>query len=144
LQAHTQLDLGFAMVDKRRSSGQLMGGLMVAGEVQGRWVVLLDDLVSTGRTAAMAAAALRQSGAIGVILVVTHAVLSPQARDHLASPDIDQILWTDSIAPSRLPPDCPWAQKVTVVSAGALLSKAIEGEFAANSMARSDSSAQRK
>lgn len=135
LHAHTQIDLGFAMVDKRRSLGQLTGGLIVAGEVQGRWVILLDDLVSTGRTAAMAAAALRQAGAIGVIFVVTHAMLSLQAKDHLASPDIDQILWTDSLSPSRVPLDLPWAHKVTVVSAGALLSKAIEEEFAAASMA---------
>ena len=135
LQNFTQRDLGFAIVDKRRSGGQLTGGLMVAGDVQGRWVVLVDDLVSTGRTAAMAASALRQAGAIGVIFVVTHAVLSPDANDHLASPDIDHILWTDSISPSHGPLDLPWAHKVTVVSAGALLSKAIDREFAATSMA---------
>lgn len=125
LQSQTDLDLGFAMVDKRRSSGRLTSGLLVAGDVQGRQVILLDDLVASGSTAALAARALRLAGAQRIVFAATHAVLTPQAERHLGVADLDQVLFSDSVWPMRLPTHGALAQKVKVFSAAALLSDAL-------------------
>ncbi|MEK0416384.1 MAG: hypothetical protein RI949_390 [Pseudomonadota bacterium] len=125
LMGATQLELGFAMVDKRRSAGQLSGGSLVAGDVRGRCVVLLDDLVASGGTSLLAARALRAAGAIRVVLAATHAVLTPEAHLHLAEPAIDHILFSDSISPMRWSTSNGWTQKVTVLSAAPLLAEAI-------------------
>ena len=55
--------VGFAMVDKRRSGGVVSSLRLVAGEVAGATVLLLDDLIASGETMQRAAAALREAGA---------------------------------------------------------------------------------
>ena len=63
LQARWQQSVGFAMVDKRRVGGLVTSGQLVAGDVQGAAVLLLDDIVASGGTLAHAAAALHHAGA---------------------------------------------------------------------------------
>ena len=59
--------VNFAMIDKRRSAGVLSGGQLVAGEVKGATVLLLDDLIASGATLQRSATALRRAGAKDVI-----------------------------------------------------------------------------
>lgn len=134
LEAQIQRPFGFAMVDKRRSAGLVSGGHCVAGDVRGCRVLLLDDLVASGHTAVLAARALRDAGAERVILAATHAVLTPQAAEHLATPAIDQILFTDTISPLRLHTSGTVVQKVTVVSVAALLAAAMCSSLKASSL----------
>ena len=50
LEARTGREVGFAIIDKRRSSGVVSGGDLVVGPVEGRHAVLVDDLISAGTT----------------------------------------------------------------------------------------------
>jgi ribose-phosphate pyrophosphokinase len=69
----------------------------IVGEVAGRWCLLVDDLIDTGRTIAKAAEALKNAGAIGVIVAATHAVFSDPATDLLQSEFIDEVVVTDTL-----------------------------------------------
>ena len=117
--------VGFAMVDKRRSAGVVSSFDLVAGEVSGMTVLLLDDLIASGQTMQRAAAALRQAGARDVIALAAHGLFIAPAAQALADPAISQIVVTDSVPPFRLPPHETAAAKLRIVSAVPLFSRAI-------------------
>lgn len=125
LAARATHPLGFAMVDKRRSGGVLTGGHLVAGEVEGRTVLLVDDLVATGHTLAQAATALKRAGARRVVALAAHGLFTPGAAQALAEPALDALVVTDSVPGGRLPLGGAAAAKLQVVSAAALLSHAV-------------------
>lgn len=87
----------------------------IVGDVSGRWCLLVDDLIDTGRTIAKAAEALKEAGAIGVVVAATHAVFSDPATELLQSEFIDRVVVTDTLpvpveealGPSRDPADRP-------------------------------------
>jgi ribose-phosphate pyrophosphokinase len=102
LAARLKREVGFAIVDKRRSSGVVSGGSLVVGPVEGRHVVLLDDLISGGTTLMLAARACRKAGAAQVDAFATHGVFEPDAKQLLGSDGPDRLVVTDSILPTRL------------------------------------------
>ena len=67
LEARLARPVHFAMVDKRRSLGLVSSGHLVAGDVEGATVLLLDDLIASGETMLGAATALRHAGAKEVV-----------------------------------------------------------------------------
>jgi ribose-phosphate pyrophosphokinase len=71
--------------------------LHVLGEARDRICLIVDDMASTGRTLAGAAAALRQAGAREVHAAFTHAVMAPGALERLAAARFGRLLTTDSI-----------------------------------------------
>jgi ribose-phosphate pyrophosphokinase len=91
------LDAPIAIIDKRRPTDDDVEVLNVIGDAAGRNCVLVDDLISTGRTLIGAARALRATGAIGVDVVVTHGVLSGGALERLNRAPIDEIAITDTV-----------------------------------------------
>lgn len=117
--------VGFAMVDKRRSAGVVSSERLVAGDVAGRSVLLLDDLVASGGTLRQAAQALRGAGAHEVLALATHGVFVGDAATQLADPALAAIFVTDSVPPGRLPPSGPAAARLQVVSAAPQLAAAI-------------------
>ncbi|MFZ4651228.1 MAG: ribose-phosphate diphosphokinase [Rubrivivax sp.] len=119
--------VGFAMVDKRRSAGVLSGGELVAGEVRGRTVLLLDDLVCSGQTLARAAVALRRAGAQDVIGLATHGLFGPGSSQALGAEGLTQLVVTDSVPDplSRLAADSAVRDRVQVVPVAALLGRAL-------------------
>lgn len=117
--------VGFALVDKRRSGGVLTGGHLVAGEVEGRTVLLLDDIVATGHTLVQAAAALKRAGARAVIGLAAHGLFTEGAAQVLDHPALDGIVVTDSVVAWRLPAGGPAAARLQVVSAAPLLAHAV-------------------
>jgi ribose-phosphate pyrophosphokinase len=94
-----QRPIGFAMCDKRRTEGAVGGTDLVAGDVTGATVLLVDDLVVSGQTLRRAAAALRQAGATRVIACVAHALFSEAAATALAGDEIAGIWVSDSVPP---------------------------------------------
>jgi ribose-phosphate pyrophosphokinase len=122
---HLQRPVGFAMVDKRRSSGLVSSSSLVAGEVGGATVLLFDDLIASGETMKRAAVALRHAGAREVIALAAHGLFIDPAADLLADASIDRIVVTDSVPPFRLPAAGPAARKLKVVSSVPLFARAI-------------------
>jgi ribose-phosphate pyrophosphokinase len=117
--------VGFAMVDKRRSGGLVSSGSLVAGDVSGMTVLLLDDLIASGDTMKRAAHALRQAGAHEVVACAAHGLFIAPAADVLADAAISQVIVTDSVPPFRLPPTGPVSRKLRTVSAVPLFAAAI-------------------
>ncbi|MDO9166650.1 MAG: ribose-phosphate diphosphokinase [Rhodoferax sp.] len=123
--------VGFAMVDKRRSAGVVSSDNLVAGEVGGMTVLLLDDLIASGETMKRAALALRQAGAREVLAFAAHGLFIGPAADALGDDSISVIVVTDSVPPFRLPPHAAARSKLRVVSAAPLFAQAISASHAA-------------
>jgi ribose-phosphate pyrophosphokinase len=69
----------------------------IVGDVKGRVCLIVDDLIDTGRTILKAAEALKEAGAIGVVVAATHAVFSNPAVELLSSSAIDSVVVTDTL-----------------------------------------------
>jgi hypothetical protein len=74
-----RLDVDLAIVDKRRSEKDNVDVMNVIGDVRGRDVVILDDMITTGGTLVKAARAVQEKGATSVVACATHAVLAGDA-----------------------------------------------------------------
>ena len=122
--------VGFAMIDKRRSAGVLSGGQVVAGDVEGASVLLLDDLIASGETLQRSAAALRSAGAKSVIGCAAHGLFVGEAPRLLADDALSQLVVTDSVPHFRLPDAGPVRDKLRVVSAVPLFADAIRTSHA--------------
>ncbi|WP_205479895.1 ribose-phosphate pyrophosphokinase [Sphingomonas arenae] len=86
-----------AIVDKRRERAGESEVMNIIGDVDGRFCVLIDDIVDSAGTLCNAAAALRQQGATDVVAYVTHGVLSGGAAARVAASELTELVVTDSI-----------------------------------------------
>jgi len=115
-------EVGSAFVEKYRSEGALRGGGLV-GDVAGSVAIVVDDLVSAGRTLAQAAAACRQGGATRVFGAATHGVFAGEATAILGASALERIVVTDTIASAR--PLGPLESRIERVSVAPLVAEAI-------------------
>jgi len=116
-------DVASAFVEKHRSGGVVSGGALV-GDVAGRTVVLVDDLVSGGTTLARAAESCREAGAQAVLAVAAHGVFVPEASRLLADAPLDRLAVLDHVPPEALDPAVA-AAKLELVEAAPLVAEAI-------------------
>jgi ribose-phosphate pyrophosphokinase len=101
LSARLGRDIPIGFAEKRRSAGVVSGGGLY-GNVKGRTVIIIDDLIATGTTLVRAAAAARALGATRVYAAATHGLFIGPAREALSDPVLDQVVATDSVPPFRL------------------------------------------
>jgi ribose-phosphate pyrophosphokinase len=94
-------ELPGAFVEKRRSADVVSGEALV-GDVAGRTVLLIDDMISGGTTLARAAEACRKAGAAEVLAAAAHGAFVPAASRALAEAPIDCIAVLDHIPPFAL------------------------------------------
>lgn len=111
-----------AFVEKRRARGVVSGEQLV-GEVAGRAVVMLDDMISTGGTLRRAAAAARAAGAARVFAAATHGLFQGDPAGLLGDPALDGIAVADTVPPPDLPPAL--AARLTVLDSSSLVAEAI-------------------
>ncbi len=101
LALHTGTEPGRAIMEKLRLDAGLSGELLMGDPVEGRVVVLIDDLINTGSTLARAASACRRDGAAQIIACASHGLFVPPSAEVLL-PQIDRLFVCDSIPPFRL------------------------------------------
>jgi ribose-phosphate pyrophosphokinase len=116
-----ELPAGF--VEKYRSADVVSGERLV-GEVAGRTVLLVDDMISAGTTLARAARACREAGAREVVAAAAHGSFVPEASRALAEAPIDRIVVLDHIPPVALEPSLV-AAKLELLDAAGLVAEAI-------------------
>lgn len=94
-----RLDVSLGIIDKRRDREKknVAKVMHIVGDVTGRDVLVVDDMVDTAGTLVEATAALRRAGAQRVFAGATHAVLSGPAMQRLAASDLTQLVVTDTI-----------------------------------------------
>jgi ribose-phosphate pyrophosphokinase len=132
LEAKLGRPVGKAFMDKQRSMGKVTGDIF-AGDVSGRTVIVLDDLISTGTTMARMAVACRERGAEKVYVAATHGVFPGGAPAIVDEPSIAGIVITDSISPLRLDRERA-GKRVVVLSIADLLAQAIARSHAGGSI----------
>ena len=116
-------DVASAFVEKHRSEGRLRGEAL-AGDVQGKVAVIVDDLVSAGNTLDRAARACLAHGAVRVIAAATHGLFAGPANAVLAASPIERIVVTDTLPMPRFA-DAPLAARVERVSVAPMLAEAM-------------------
>ena len=97
----------------------------VVGEVEGRWCVLVDDMIDTAGTITKAADALMADGAAGVIIAATHAIFSGPAVERMDACAAEEIIVTDSLPLT----DEQRFDSLTVLPIAPLVSSAIRAVF---------------
>jgi len=112
-----------AIVDKRREKPGESEVMNIIGEVEGRFCILVDDIVDSAGTLCNAAAALLEAGAEGVVAYVTHGVLSGGAVARVEGSQLSELIITDSIQP--LEPVLE-ARKIRLLPIAPLLAEAIK------------------
>lgn len=108
-----------AIVDKRRVSASHTVVEAVIGDVEGKSVLIVDDMISTGGSISEACRIVKKFGARKVFVGATHGVLCGPAHERLANSGAEQIFLTDTIPNTNLPPN------ITTVSIAPLLAQAI-------------------
>ena len=91
------LGVDFAVVDKHRSSATEVESTSVIGDVEGKDVLLADDVCSTGGTMASAAIACQEKGANRIFAAVTHGLVVGKAVEKIEASPIEQLLMTNTI-----------------------------------------------
>ncbi|MHC5023064.1 MAG: ribose-phosphate diphosphokinase [Planctomycetota bacterium] len=117
------LDADLAIVDKRRESGMKVASKNLIGDVDGKTVLMVDDMISTAGTICEAAKLVVDRGARQVIAAATHAVLVGLAMERIREAPISRLIVTDSIPDgSRL---APIRDTVHVLTVAKLLGDAV-------------------
>ena len=97
----------------------------VVGEVSGRTCILVDDMIDTGRTIVKASEVLFDAGAVDVIVVATHGVLSSPATELLSGSKVREVVITNTL-PVRSEQDFA---KLTVLSIAPMIAMAVRAVF---------------
>jgi ribose-phosphate pyrophosphokinase len=120
----TRLEAPLALIDKRRPRHDEIEVMNVIGEVEGKNLVIFDDIISTGSTLMKAARALKSRGARGIMACVTHAVFSGQIVEMLEKSDISKLYVTNTIYqdPAAF---AARSSKIEVLSVARILGEAI-------------------
>jgi ribose-phosphate pyrophosphokinase len=114
----------FAIIHKKRLSGtEVECGQIIGSSVEGRNVIMVDDMISTAGTICSAASLVKERGAKSIIVGATHGVFCGSAIERLREAPFDEVVVTDTV------PLCDGAQKldkITVLSVADLLGMAIK------------------
>jgi ribose-phosphate pyrophosphokinase len=115
-----KLNLDMVIVDKRREKANESEVMNVIGEVKGKDIILIDDMIDTAGTVVKAAEVLKARGANSVMACATHPVLSGPAYERIENGQLDELVVTDSIPLQKE------SSKIKVLSAAPLFAEVIK------------------
>lgn len=116
------LDIPIAIIDKRRPKANVSEVMNVVGDISGKKLILIDDLIDTGGTIVTASNALLEMGAKEVYACCTHGVLSGPAIERIIKSNIKELVMLNTIP---LPENEPY-KKITSLSVASIFAEAIE------------------
>lgn len=114
------LNADIAICHKTRTRANVVDSMEIIGDVKGKNVIIVDDMIDTAGTITMAANLVKERGALSVRAISTHPVFSGPAYDRIESCAMEELIVLDTIPLSR---EC---SKVTVLSCAELLSDSIK------------------
>ncbi len=117
-----RLDVGLAIIDKRRIRPNEAQAMNVIGEVKGKFAIIVDDMIDTAGTLVQAIHVLREHGAESVSAACTHGVFSGSAFERIRDSEIREVICTDTIP---LSPEMAKLGKVKCLTVAPILSEAI-------------------
>ncbi len=110
-----------AIIDKRRVSDQETEVMNLIGDVEGKNVIIIDDLISTGGSLTEAASALKAKGALDICAVIVHPVLAGPAVERVQNSSLTELVVSNSIPV----PENIQNGKIKVLSVAPILAEAI-------------------
>ncbi|HHB94185.1 MAG TPA: ribose-phosphate diphosphokinase, partial [Campylobacterales bacterium] len=113
------MGLDMVIVDKRREKANESEVMNVIGDVSGKDVIMIDDMVDTAGTMVKAASALKKLGATSVMACCTHPVLSGPAYDRIENGELDELIITNTL------PIKQSSSKIKVLSTAKMLGEVI-------------------
>jgi len=126
-----RLNAGLAIIDKRREAPNEAKAMAVVGDVAGKVVVILDDMVDTAGTLVEAAGAIIKNGAREVYAVCAHPVLSGPSIERIENSPLKALVVTDTIPLRENARSC---KKIKVLSISELIGEAIIRSFKGDSV----------
>ena len=112
-----------AIVHKRRVSGSEVDANEMIGEVEGRNILMCDDIIATAGTVCSAASLLKERGAEKIYVGATHGIFALQALERLAAAPIEEVVVTDTIP---LNEEAKKIGRIKVLSVASMLGEAIK------------------
>jgi ribose-phosphate pyrophosphokinase len=116
------LDIPMAIIDKRRPKPNVAEVMNIIGDVEGRNVILFDDIIDTAGTMSEAARVLKEKGAKNVYASATHALFSGPAIERLKKAPFKELVVTNTITPDGVEE----LDNLKVISVASLLGEAID------------------
>lgn len=115
-----KLNAPLVLCNKTRARANIIESMQIIGDVKGKDVVIVDDLVDTGGTITTAANMMKEAGANSVRAVATHCIMSDPASERIEKSALEEIVFTDSI------PFKKHCSKVKQLSIAPCFAKALE------------------
>lgn len=116
---NSAVKLPFISLDKTRDKPNEVGEIEVLGNVEGKNVLIIDDMIDTFGTGAKSVEALLNAGALSVSMIVTHGVLSNPAIERINNSNLTKLIISDSIEHTNL------SNKIEIITTSDMISKAI-------------------
>lgn len=120
-----------AVCYKQRKKANVIEDMFLIGDVEGKDVIIVDDMVDTAGTLVKAAAIMKEKGALSVRAIATHAILSGEAYERIENSELTELIVTDSIPLSQQ------SSKIKVLSVADLFSHIIKKVFNHESISES-------
>jgi ribose-phosphate pyrophosphokinase len=117
-----RLGASLAIIDKRREGPNEAEVMNIIGNVKGKRIIILDDMIDTAGTVVQAARAMKEAGALEISICCTHPVLSGPALDRIEGSEINEVIVTDTIPLSDRAKNC---KKIKVLSVSGILGEAV-------------------
>ncbi|MDK9693768.1 MAG: ribose-phosphate pyrophosphokinase [Sulfurimonas sp.] len=114
----SRMGLDMVIVDKRRKKANESEVMNIIGNVEGKDVIMIDDMVDTAGTMVKAATALKNKGATSVMACATHGVLSGKAYENLENGELDELIVTNTLV-------CKPHDKIIVLTVAPLFAEVI-------------------
>jgi len=122
----------FVSIDKTRTQANKTDSVEILGDVEGKNVLIIDDMCDTGGTLIKGAEALLEAGATSVRVLVTHAILSGDANLNIGASNIEQFICSDSLTNKGLCADMDGKMKLISTAsdlADAIVSINVDGSI---------------
>lgn len=128
-----KLNAPIAIVDKRRPEANVSEIMNIIGDVKGKNVILIDDMIDTAGTIVNAAKALRDMGAKDIYACCTHGVFSGPAVERIKNSVIKELVVLDTI---NMSPELKSLENVTLLSVAPIFAEAIRRIFNNDSVSK--------
>lgn len=116
------LGMPLAIIDKRRSGPNQAKAMHVIGDVKDKKAIIIDDMIDTAGTLTEAASALINGGAVHVMAMATHGILSGPAIERIMASPIHKVIITDTIDNAKIEN----ISKIEILSVSGILATSIE------------------
>lgn len=118
------IDVNYVVIDKTRTKANSVESVTIIGDVKGKHVIIVDDMIDTFGSADKAVDGLIDAGAKSVRMIASHGVLSGPALDRIANSKLSQLIISNSLE-LNVPENHPIRDKIKVISLATQIAFAI-------------------